>query len=76
MIIRLSREHTINTGHYENIKVGGSVEFDTKDIEDVESVDVNLVARQSLDSLLKADLEAALAAVPEDQQTHIEFWRK
>jgi hypothetical protein len=76
MIIRLGREHTINTGNYENIKVIGSVEFDTKDIEDVESVDVNLVARQTLDSLLKADLEAALAAVPEDQHTHLEFFKQ
>lgn len=75
MIIRLSREHTINTGNYENIKVGGSVEFDS-DNEGLAESEINSFARDALDALLADDLKAALAAVPEDQTTHIEFWRK
>jgi hypothetical protein len=75
VIIRLSREHTINTGHYENIKVGGSVEFNEDELKDI-AKDPMEFAREQLDDLLSKDLEAALAAVPEDSDTHLNYWKK
>lgn len=77
MIIKLGREHRVNTGNYEHIIVSGSIELDTKDFAGVNDAheDFTPIINQQLDDLLAVDLAAAEAAVPEDSETHLQYWK-
>lgn len=72
MKITRSREHTVNLGNYENVKVGASVELSSDDFMDLEA-GIKL-ADETLDDLLERDLKEALANVPSSQSSHLETW--
>lgn len=75
MIIKRSREHTVNLGNYENVKIGATVEieFDSQEIPTQAAIEnVNGL----LDRLLAEDLKEAAENVPQGQDTHLESWRQ
>lgn len=74
MKITRSREHTVNLGNYENVKIGASVEFEIQSARDLDVARTN--ADDYLDLLLKRDLDEALANVPSSTSTHLETWGK
>lgn len=76
-IIR-SREHLVNLGGYENVKVGASVELGEDDIADLKKsgTTVDDAANEILDDLLSRDLKEALANVPKGSETHLETWQR
>lgn len=73
-----NREHTINMGSYESLKVGASVEIVLPD--DLFAGEKN---RQSvydkadvfLSEALKADLDEAIALLPPGSQSYVLSWR-
>jgi len=74
VIIKRSREHRVNVGNYEHIIVSAAVELDIPDGVRIETALDQ--ADRTLDDALAADLAAAEAAVPEDQETHLAYWKK
>jgi hypothetical protein len=78
MIIKRSREHTVNLSNYENVKIGASVELGDDDYPKnvVSMPERSAYANTVLDALLKRDLAEALANVPEGKPTHLESWGK
>ena len=87
MIIKLAREHRVNVGDYEHIIVSGSIEHDTLLSAEVASklsadeakkilAEAQEFVRDQLDRLLHDELEAAEAAVPEDRETHLMYYKK
>jgi hypothetical protein len=72
--IRLGREHRVNVGDFEHIIVSGVIEFDEAELKDIKQ-DPMEYAQQQLDDLLSVDLTAAEAAVPEDRETHLNYWK-
>jgi hypothetical protein len=72
MKIERWREHTINLGNYENVKIGARVSVDAAagDTDDV-IADLNKL----LDQALEEDMIEATANVPKGQKTHAETWR-
>lgn len=77
MIIERSREHTVNLGNYENVKVGAKVTLTDDDIKRFSTMDEAITAAdQFLDDLLRDDLAEAAENVPQGQDTHLESWKK
>lgn len=77
MIIERSREHTVNLGNYENVKVGAKVTLTDGDIKRFSTMDEAITAAdQFLDDLLRDDLAEATENVPQGQDTHLESWKK
>jgi hypothetical protein len=76
MKITRSREHTVNLGNYENVKVGAFVELTEDDIRALGPEPSKAVkyADDMLDKLLDRDLKEALANVPAKQPSHLETW--
>lgn len=72
MIIKRSREHTVNLSNYENVRISAGVEFEAPD--GAELAGVAAQADEALDALLKRDLAEALANVPEGKDTHLASW--
>lgn len=63
MILRKSREFTINMGNYESVKIGASVEIDSDDLAievGTSPVDAaNRYADEALTQVLEADIKEA-----------------
>lgn len=77
MEITRSREHTVNLGNYENVKIGASVTLNDEEVvKDHPGAAIDTVANILLDELLKEDLAEALANVPRSQDSHVEHWKK
>lgn len=75
MKITRSREHTVNLGNYENVKIGASVELSEDDFgKDADPDRMVAEANTLLDQLLERDLAEALANVPSSQNSHLETW--
>jgi len=81
MIIERSREHVVNLGNYESVRVGARITLDRADIEELlqdglKIEDVVTQADECLDALLAADLAEAEQNVPPDKETHLTTWKK
>lgn len=70
------REHTVNVGNFENVKIGGSVKLSDEDIEGLAEKEAVALADRMLDLLLARDLAEAAANVPEGRETHLDTWQK
>jgi hypothetical protein len=74
--ITRSREHTINMGSYESLKVGASVElnFQPGSLEDDKVV--HDAADNYLARALEADLNEAIDLLPAGSSSYILSWRQ
>lgn len=61
MILRKSREFTVNMGNYESVKIGAAVELDTKDYGNADvGIDwLNTEADKILEQVLAQDIHEA-----------------
>jgi hypothetical protein len=59
VILRKSREFTVNMGNYESAKIGAAVELDTKELGQVTDKDVYDLADRILEEALASDIKEA-----------------
>lgn len=75
MKITRNREHTINMGSYESLKVGASVELEVADNqEDLRKA--YGAADQILADALAADLKEAIELLPPGSTSYVLSWRQ
>jgi hypothetical protein len=65
------REHTVNLGNYESLKIGASVETEVDDVNELVMIDLDA----KLDTLLAADKKEAIALLPAGSTSYIQSWR-
>lgn len=73
MILRKSREFTVNMGNYESVKIGASVELDSEKHTTTYSSDLNVEADCVLDAAIRKDLEEA-AELTETRNSFVLAW--
>lgn len=73
MILRKSREFTINMGNYESVKIGASVEIDPDEVD--RDVDPRAFIEDKLDQLMEADVKEA-SELTSTRDSFILSWNK
>lgn len=81
MKITRNREHTINMGSYESLKVGSSVELEVTDPVDITADGtphprVYEKADEILGQALAADLKEAIELLPPGSTSYVLSWRQ
>lgn len=77
MILRKSREYTVNMGNYESVKIGAAIEIDTKELVEVpdKEVDVMGFMDKYLDNMIAEDVKEA-AELTTTRDSFILSWGK
>lgn len=65
------REHTVNLGNYESLKIGATVDMEVDDVNESVMQDVDA----KLDTLLADDKKEAIALLPSGSTSYIQSWR-
>lgn len=71
-----SREHVINMGQYESVRVGASVELDIEFTADTVSQDVYDEADRVLAASMASDIQEAIDLLPPGSASYILSWKQ